>query len=213
MKLKAKAVAVALAVTMAVSLLQYPSVTVRADEIPQAAEDAIVESSKTTDVTAGENMFDGTQDQEKSESQPSINKCDLDTDSPEDDAVEDDGNNTLPDENNGEKDEVDENDNLEGDDGNTTDDVGTENNEIHPDAEQNPDIIQDGTETDIEAETTEGEVANDVGIATAVADISGTCGENVTWTHNAETEILTISGTGDMQYYYSDVTHNNRPYP
>ncbi len=213
MKLKAKAVAVALAVTMAVSLLQYPAVTVRADEIPQAAEDAIVESSKTTDVTAGENMFDGTQDQEKSESQPSINKCDLDTDSPEDDAVEDDGNNTLPDENNGEKDEVDENDNLEGDDGNTTDDVGTENNEIHPDAEQNPDIIQDGTETDIEAETTEGEVANDVGIATAVADISGTCGENVTWTHNAETEILTISGTGDMQYYYSDVTHNNRPYP
>ncbi|MCD8358187.1 MAG: leucine-rich repeat domain-containing protein [Oscillospiraceae bacterium] len=38
----------------------------------------------------------------------------------------------------------------------------------------------------------------------ALADdaTSGTCGENVTWSLNTDTGVLTISGSGDMKNYY-----------
>ena len=40
----------------------------------------------------------------------------------------------------------------------------------------------------------------------ALADdgTGGSCGENVTWTLDADTGVLTISGTGDMEDYASD---------
>ncbi len=37
----------------------------------------------------------------------------------------------------------------------------------------------------------------------AMADDSGTCGENLTWTYTEATKILTISGTGEMTDYRS----------
>lgn len=38
----------------------------------------------------------------------------------------------------------------------------------------------------------------------ASADDNGTCGENLTWSYVASTKTLTISGTGEMTYSYSD---------
>ena len=35
----------------------------------------------------------------------------------------------------------------------------------------------------------------------AMADDSGTCGDNLTWTYTEATKTLTISGTGDMRDY------------
>lgn len=152
MKLKARVVAVALAATMAVSLLQYPAVNVRAEEIAQEAEDATVEGI-TTDMTKNEITSDETQDQEKVESQNPTDKGDADTDdakdknetkvdenvpkddeSTSDDEVNDENNNstengdndTKPDEREGEKGEDDENAKPEGGTGEITNKSGTE---------------------------------------------------------------------------------------
>ena len=42
-----------------------------------------------------------------------------------------------------------------------------------------------------------------LGAGSALADESGTCGDNVTWTLNTSTGALTISGTGAMTDYTS----------
>ncbi len=202
MKPKARAAAVALAVTMTISLLQYPTITVRANEIPQATEGTIVEDSKTTDVTASENTSGEKQGQEKDESQSptDINNAGEDNENMESQKPSSGDESILDNEESdgdGEKNEVDEKDNLEGDDGDITDDTGTENDEILPDGEQNPDIIQDSTTTDVGAGMVEEESVNNVGIETVVAEASGTCGENLKWT--LVNGILTISGTGNIQ--------------
>ena len=36
----------------------------------------------------------------------------------------------------------------------------------------------------------------------SLADISGTCGDNLTWTYVASTKTLNISGSGEMEDYY-----------
>ena len=38
-------------------------------------------------------------------------------------------------------------------------------------------------------------------ITVFASDVSGTCGDNLKWTFDVNTETLTISGTGDMQDY------------
>ena len=44
-----------------------------------------------------------------------------------------------------------------------------------------------------------------VASVSAIYAQSGTCGKNLTWNLNAETGVLTISGTGAMDnYYYGD---------
>ncbi len=51
--------------------------------------------------------------------------------------------------------------------------------------------------------------------ATALADNSGSCGDNATWTFDPGTGVLTISGTGPMEDYgYSAVWYwtENRSY-
>lgn len=40
--------------------------------------------------------------------------------------------------------------------------------------------------------------------AFAAIDNSGTCGENLTWSYDAETKVLTIEGYGDMTNYFSN---------
>ena len=47
----------------------------------------------------------------------------------------------------------------------------------------------------------------------AIADDSGTCGENVTWTYNEATKTITISGTGEMEHYgYASGEPNMSPW-
>jgi hypothetical protein len=36
----------------------------------------------------------------------------------------------------------------------------------------------------------------------SLADISGTCGDNLTWRYVASTKTLNISGSGEMEDYY-----------
>ncbi|MCD7981356.1 MAG: leucine-rich repeat domain-containing protein [Clostridiales bacterium] len=51
--------------------------------------------------------------------------------------------------------------------------------------------------------STEDEISGAESTTADEAEISGTCGENVTWTLDANTGALTISGSGDMEDYTS----------
>ena len=69
-----------------------------------------------------------------------------------------------------------------------------------PDEEQPPEeIAEAGMEEDDSAPVTDGET------------YSGTCGENLTWTLDTDTGVLTISGTGAMTNYLREPDERDDP--
>lgn len=85
-------------------------------------------------------------------------------------------------------------------------------------------VMDDGAEEMTEAETVEvpteleADAEPEDGIALYNSATSGSCGDNVTWSYDANSCTLTISGSGDMEDYDAtydrdDETYYNPTYP
>lgn len=223
MRLKPRIVAGVLAVTMAASLLQYPSVSVRAEEVvSQGAEDATVKDDGIANEAGNKTTPSITQNQEQEEVQEPVNESDADVsidDSENNDSTknqesgtedgsissdgENAGDNTTEDEDGEEVNPEDgSNDNTEQDKTNeATDGSEVEDDENIPDetktGEEIPDKLDEELLQDTMLDVDEEAVNNE--ISAMSLETSGTCGDNLTWELIDGT--LTISGTGEMSLY------------
>ena len=98
------------------------------------------------------------------------------------------------------------------------DDGGAEQEPAAPETPETPVEPEQPTEPEQSAEAEADAEPEDNGIALYNSATSGSCGDNVTWSYDANSCTLTISGSGDMEDYDAtydrdDETYYNPTYP